>query len=92
MKTILMKLKVIVNPNPFTSELNIHIHGPFAINIVIRLTNSKGTVIRITACTLKQGENKVKIGNLHRYAGGNYHLEIKLLNGDLLETLSLVKI
>ncbi len=91
MKTIVMKLKVIVTPNPFTSELCIYIHGSFVINIVIRLTNSKGTVIRITACTLKKGENNVKIDNLHRYAGGNYHLEIKLLNGDLLEKLNLVK-
>jgi hypothetical protein len=62
------------------------------VNIVFRLTNSRHTVIRMAACTLKKGENKVKIGNLQRYATGHYHLEVKLLNGDLLETISLVKI
>jgi hypothetical protein len=92
MKTILMKLKVIVSPSPFTSELLIYIHGHFAMNIVIRLSNGKGTVIRITACALKKGENKVRIANLQRYAGGNYQLVIKLLNGDLVETIDLVKI
>jgi hypothetical protein len=87
-----MKLKVTVNPNPFTAELSVLIHGHFDMNIVIRLTNSKDTVIRITSFTLKKGENKVKIGNLQRYATGNYRLELKMLNGDLLETIKLVKI
>jgi hypothetical protein len=87
-----MKLKVIVNPNPFTSELSILIHGSFAVNIVVRLMNSRHTVIRIAACTLKKGENKVKISDLQRYATGHYHVQIKLLNGDLLEMISLVKI
>ena len=86
-----MKLKVIVSPSPFSSELLIFIHGHFAMNVVIRLTNGKGTVIRIIACTLKKGENKVRIANLHRYAGGNYQVVIKLLNGDLLEIINLVK-
>jgi hypothetical protein len=91
MKTNLMKLKVIVSPNPFTTELLVFIHVHFAMNIVIRLTNSKDTVIRIAACTLKTGENKVRIGNLQRYAAGNYHLVVKLLNGDLVQTINLVK-
>ena len=91
MKTILMKLKVTVDPNPFTSELVITIHGHFAMNIVIRLTNRAGTAIRIIGYTLGNGENKVIIGNLKRYVIGDYYLEIKLLNGDLLETIKLVK-
>ena len=86
-----MKLKVIVNPNPFTSEISVLIHGNFSVNVVIRLINNRGTVIRIAASALKKGENKVKINNLLRYATGQYSLEIKLLNGDLLETVSLVK-
>jgi hypothetical protein len=86
-----MKLKVAVNPNPFISELSISIQGHFTMNIVIRLTNCSDTVIRITACTLKKGENKIRIGNLQRYAAGAYHLEVKMLNGDLVEKINLVK-
>ncbi|MEP6746536.1 MAG: hypothetical protein ABJB86_02355 [Bacteroidota bacterium] len=86
-----MKLKVTVNPDPFIAELSVVIQGLFTMNIVIRLANSKGTVIRITACTLKKGENKIQIGNLQRYAAGNYQLEVKTLNGDLVETINLVK-
>ena len=91
MKTILMELKVIVNPNPFTSELSVFIHGSFAVNIVIRLLNSRNTVIRIRACLLIKGDNKIMISNLQRYATGHYHVEIKLLNGDLLERINLIK-
>ncbi|MEP7279294.1 MAG: T9SS type A sorting domain-containing protein [Bacteroidota bacterium] len=86
-----MKLKVIASPNPFVSELFVFIHGSFALNIVVRLINNSGTVIRITSAELKKGENKLKINNLQRYAAGSYHLEIKLLSGELLETHQLVK-
>ncbi|MFT3935644.1 MAG: T9SS type A sorting domain-containing protein [Chitinophagaceae bacterium] len=86
-----MKLMVTVNPNPFTSSLVIYIKAHFTVNTVLRLLNQNGTVIRVTACTINQGENKITINNLNRYATGNYLLEVKLLNGDLLETISLVK-
>ena len=86
-----MKLKVTVNPNPFTSELAVFIHCYFTVNTVLRLINSTGTVIRVTSYTVNQGENEIKIDKLGRYATGDYFLEVKLLNGDLLEKISLVK-
>jgi len=87
-----MKLKVTVNPNPFTSELAILIYGQFTVNAVLRLMNSAGTVIRVAGHTINSGDNKFKLSNLDRYATGPYTLEIKLLNGDLLESIKLVKI
>jgi hypothetical protein len=86
-----MKLKVIVNPHPFTSELSLLIQGNFDINVVIRLIDSSGKVIRIVSGTLKKGDNAMKIDGLQPYRSGNYRLEIKLLNGDLLENIQLVK-
>ena len=91
MKTFCMKLKVTVNPNPFTSELNIFVHGQFTMNIVLRLLNSDGTVIRITGCTIDKGDNEIMMGNLSKYATGNYMLDVKLLNGDIIEAIPLVK-
>lgn len=87
-----MKLHVTVNPNPFTSELCVVMHGLFAVNIVIRLTNSRRTVISMAACALVKGENRVQLRNLQRYAPGRYSLEVKLLNGDLLQTVPIDKI
>lgn len=87
-----MKLKVIVNPNPFTSELAILINGHFTVNAVLRLISHTGAVIRVAAYTINSGDNKFRLKNLEKYASGQYTLEIKLLNGDLLESISLVKI
>ncbi len=86
-----MKLKVTVNPNPFTSELAVFIHGHFTMNVVLRLLNSAGTVIRITGCTVDKGENKFTLENLNRYATGDYVLDVKMLNGDLIEKIDLIK-
>lgn len=86
-----MKLKVKAGPNPFSSDLAVLIYSHFAVNIVVRLANSNGTVIRVKGCTLAAGENHVNLKNLTRYATGDYVVEIKLLNGDLLETIHLLK-
>ena len=86
-----MKLKVTVNPNPFTSALTILIHGYFSMNVVIRLMNSDNAVISMAACILSKGDNNVQLNNLQRYARGRYFLEIKLLNGDLVQRIDLTK-
>ena len=86
-----MKLKVTANPDPFSAELVVCIHSSIAVNLVVRLINSNGILIRVKGCPLPAGESKVVLKNLVRYATGNYFLEIKLLNGDLVETIHLVK-
>lgn len=86
-----MKLKVIGSPQPFTAELFLIIQGNFDVNVVIRLLNSSNEVINITGCTLKKGDNEMRITGLQSYPVGNYRLEIKSLNGDLLENIQLVK-
>ena len=86
-----MKLKVEAFPNPFSAELGISIHSHLIVNLVLRLTNKNGTVIRVKGCSLTAGQNNIKLNNLNRYATGDYFLEIKLLNGDLLQTISLSK-
>ena len=86
-----MTIKVTVNPNPFNAELLLLIHAGFTINVVIRLLAESGSVVRIASGTLRTGDNEIKMDKLHRYAAGHYRLEIKLLNGDLLQTIPLVK-
>lgn len=86
-----MKVKVTASPDPFSAELVVSMLSSIPVNMVVRLINSNGTVIRVKGCPLPEGESKVMLKNLTRYATGNYFLEIKLLNGDLLETIHLVK-
>ncbi len=86
-----MKLTVSVKPNPFVAELFVSIQAAFTVNVVIRLIADSEKVIKITPGTLKKGENEIIISNLQQYAAGNYRLEIKLLNGDLLQNIQLTK-
>ena len=86
-----MKLKVTVNPNPFRSELFIFIQSDVSVNTVLKLTDIKKSLVRMVGCTLQKGENKVHIKNLSRYVVGSYQLELKLLNGDLLQSVALIK-
>jgi hypothetical protein len=86
-----MKLKITVHPNPFSGELIVFIHAGFAVNTVARLINKNGTVIRIASCALKEGENKLVLKNLQRYAAGTYTMEITLLNSTLIERIHVVK-
>ena len=87
-----MKLKVAVYPNPFSSELNVSIETNLAINTVLKLSDKKGNLIRMIGCPLQTGENKMPIANLGKYVPGDYLLEIKLLNGDLVEGFELIKL
>ena len=86
-----MKLKVTVNPNPFSSELFIFIQSDVSLNTVLKLTDDKENLVRMVGCPLQKGENKIHIKNLARYVVGGYQLELKLLNGELLESVELVK-
>lgn len=86
-----MKLKVTASPNPFSAELVVSMQCSVAVNLVVRLVNSNGIVIRVKGCPIAAGESNVLMKNLMRYATGTYCLEIKLLNGDLLETIQLIK-
>ncbi len=86
-----MRLKVFVNPNPFTSQLQIRLHGEFTANLILRLKNSRGTVVRMVACTLPGGSDSIDMNDLQRFAAGRYDLQISLLSGEQVTTVSIVK-
>ena len=86
-----MIVKVTANPDPFSAELAVCIHSSIDVNLVLRLINSNGTVIRVKGCPLHAGVSRITLKNLVRYATGRYFLEIKLLNGDLVESIQLAK-
>jgi hypothetical protein len=86
-----MRLKVRVSPNPFTSELVVSITSDVVLNAVLRLTDTNNNMVRMIGSPLHSGENNVYIKNLSKYVTGTYQLQIKLLNGEMLETIELVK-
>jgi hypothetical protein len=86
-----MRLKLTVNPNPFAGELIVSITSDVSFNAVIRLTDTNKNMVRMMGSPLHMGENKVYINNLSKYVAGIYQLEVKLLNGELIETIEVIK-
>ena len=86
-----MNLKVSATPNPFSSQLSVEIRSDGSAIAVIRLMSEKDTLVRIAGCSTEEGFAQITIGNLGRYAPGDYRLEIRSLSGELMESLSLVK-
>jgi len=86
-----MNIKVSATPNPFSSQLSVEISFDGFANAVIRLMSQQDTLVRIAGCSTDKGFAHITIGNLGRYAPGDYRLEIRSLSGDLMESLTLVK-
>jgi hypothetical protein len=86
-----MQVRVTVSPAPFTSDLTILIESDIAFNAVLRLTDNNKKLVRMIGSPLHKGENKIFIKNLSRYVIGIYYLEVKLLNGKLVETIEITK-
>ncbi len=90
-KSATMEVNITVRPNPFISELTVHINIETTVIAILRLTNEKGHVARMMSCTLQKGENSITLSKLSKFASGNYRLEVRLLNGDEIKHIPLVK-
>jgi len=86
-----MSLKVIVAPAPFSTELKLTVQSAAPLNIVVRLLTDAGAVVRVKGYVLESGENQVELNNLGKYVPGDYRVEVKLLNGDLVADYRVLK-
>lgn len=86
-----MSLKVMVAPNPFSTDLAVIVQSAAPINIVVRLLTANGAVVRVKGCALETGENELQLNNLGKYVPGDYQIEVKLLNGDLVAACQVLK-
>ncbi len=86
-----MKCTVTVTPQPFFEELRVNIQIDIAINLVLRLTDDKENLVRMMGCQLVSGSNDVTLVNLHKFAVGNYILQLRFLTGEVIQSFPLVK-
>lgn len=86
-----MSLKVMVAPGPFSTELEVTVHSVAPLNIVVRLLTEAGAVVRVKGYVLEPGENQLQMNNLGKYVPGDYRVEVKLLNGDLVADYRVLK-
>ena len=80
-----------VLPQPFIDQLKVQIDISVSINLVLRLNDENNNLVRMMGCQLQQGGNIIQLVNLGKFARGNYILEVRLLNGDLIHSIPLIK-
>jgi len=87
----LMNLKVRAYPNPFTTSISLEVICEQDEQVIFRLYNPAGKVIKMSYWKLVSGMNKIILDNLDRLTPGHYLVELKdqheatLYNTDLLK-------
>ncbi len=64
-----------VYPNPFGNNLQARITSAIAENVIFRILNNDGKVVKIQHAQLMKGDNTLFINNTEMLAKGNYFLE-----------------
>jgi hypothetical protein len=89
----MMTAQISVNPNPFTTFLQIRIkHDQNENNhCIARLFDQKGNILRMVGITLMDGINRVSIERLHNLSSGNYYFDVKNTDGENIFSAKVVK-
>ena len=86
-----MNLKVRAYPNPFGSNISLEVICEQNEQVIFRLYNPAGKVIKMRYWKLVNGMNKIILDNLERLTPGQYLIELKDHNEETLHTLTLMK-
>jgi hypothetical protein len=77
-------------PNPFQSTFFINITSAISSQAVIRIFDSKGTLVKKQVATIFQGTNQINI-DLRSQPGGVYLLSADWNNGQTKKTIQIIK-
>jgi Secretion system C-terminal sorting domain len=86
-----MNLKVRAYPNPFGSNISLEVICEENEQVIFRLYNPAGKVIKMSYWKLVNGMNKIILDNLERLTPGNYLIELKDQNEETLYSMELLK-
>jgi hypothetical protein len=86
-----MKIKAKVYPNPFSSNLSVEVLTDLDRQVVFRLYNGAGNLIKMSYWKLVKGNNKILLDSLQNLAQGLYTVEIKNEDNEVLHKFELVK-
>jgi multisubunit Na+/H+ antiporter MnhE subunit len=86
-----MNLKVRAYPNPFGSNISLEVICEENEQVIFRLYNPAGKVIKMSYWKLVNGMNKIILDNLERLTPGTYLIELKDQNEEILHQLELLK-
>ena len=86
-----MNIQAKAYPNPFTSNLAVEVISDDEGQVIFRLFNQAGNLIKMSYWKLLNGNNKILLDSLHNLASGKYTIELKDGNNQLLYKFELVK-
>lgn len=90
-KQRLMITKVTVRPNPFTTVITLDISCAQNRNIIVRMFNEEGKIVKMFSWYLVKGTNVTAINDLDNVSSGIYALDIIDNEGTLLFSYELKK-
>jgi hypothetical protein len=86
-----MNLKVRAYPNPFGSNISLEVVCEQNEQVIFRLYNPAGKVIKMSYWKLVNGMNKIILDNLERLTTGQYLIELKDQNEETLYSMEVIK-
>lgn len=86
-----MITKVIIRPNPFSTTLTLDIGSEENKNIIVRMFDEKGKIIKMFSWYLVKGTNVTSINDLGNLNAGSYVLDIIDNEGTVLFSYTLEK-
>lgn len=86
-----MNLQVRAYPNPFGSNISLEVVCQQNEQVIFRLYNPAGKVIKMSYWKLVNGMNKIILDNLERLNAGSYLIELKDQNEETLYSTQILK-
>jgi len=86
-----MNIQAKAYPNPFTSSLSVEVRCDADAQVIFRLLNDTGHLMKMSYWKLLKGNNKLMLDSLQNLAMGSYIVEIKNEDNQVLHKFELVK-
>jgi len=77
-------MKVVVRPNPFQSSITLDITSEQGKNVIIRIFNEDGRLVKMFSWFLLKGVNVTTVNDMDNLSSGEYQLDMIDQEGKLL--------
>ena len=89
---MVLTTEISVFPNPFDHFIMLEVTCDEPLDCIILLADlGPGRIVRMMGAGLKQGINRVSLDDLHSLAAGQYQLDIKTVDSEVLYQTMLIK-
>jgi hypothetical protein len=90
---MVLTTEISVFPNPFDNYVMMEVTCEEPIDCIILLSDlGPGRIVRMMGAGLKNGINRLSLDDLQALSAGEYQLDIKTVEGDILYETFLIKL